>query len=237
MPSKMTTFGAVLLQRVLDGGGDALAVRLLVVDHGHRLGLDLLQDELGRRRALLVVAADGTEDELVVLAVGDRRRGGRRRHHDHAFIVVDLGGGDGRARAYVAHHEADLVVDHAVGGHRALLRFAAVIDDHGLQLLAVDAAGGVDTLDRRIHALAHHVPILGDLAGGGADHGDLDRLRVGAGRHGDTCRHAQRRDHRRETKCLVHMPAPWLLIIDIDRPGAWTGNARPRPAYSRASIH
>jgi hypothetical protein len=65
---------AGLLQVVAHVGGNALAVRLLVVQHGDLLGLELLGDELGGRGALLVVAADGAEDEVVVLAVGQRGR-------------------------------------------------------------------------------------------------------------------------------------------------------------------
>src|SRR3546814_19303024 len=55
--------------------------------------------------------------------------------HDHAFVVVDVGSGDGSARADVAHHETAFVIDDAVGGVWALLGFAAVGDDHGFELL------------------------------------------------------------------------------------------------------
>src|SRR3546814_10133363 len=80
--------------------------------------------------------------------------------HDHAFVVVYVGSGDGSARADVAHHETDFVSDDAVGGDWALLGFAAVVDDHGFELLAVDAAGGIDAFDRGVDAFAHHGAVL-----------------------------------------------------------------------------
>ncbi|KAG0735852.1 hypothetical protein G6F24_018572 [Rhizopus arrhizus] len=69
-------------------------------------------------------------------------------------------------------------VDHAVGGRHGLLGFAAVVDDHGFELLAVHAASGVDAFDSRVDAFTDHVAILGDGAGGGADNANLDGLRL-----------------------------------------------------------
>ncbi|MCY1546350.1 hypothetical protein D9M68_823420 [compost metagenome] len=175
------------------------------MQHGDLLVLDLFQDELGGRGALLVVAADGAEDELVVLAVGQGRRRGRRGHHDHAFVVVDIRGGDGGARAHVAHDETDLAVDDAVGGDRALLGLAAVVDHHGFQLLAVDAAGGIDTFDRGIDTLTDHIAILRDRAGGGTDDADLDGLRLRSRGKRQTCGDAECGDDRGQTKYWLHV--------------------------------
>src|SRR5690606_24766188 len=60
-------------------GGNALPVRLFVVQDGDQFGLDGFDDELCSGRTLLVVATNGTENEFKVFAIGDGRRGGRRR--------------------------------------------------------------------------------------------------------------------------------------------------------------
>src|SRR5690606_36695319 len=75
--------------------GDALPVGLPVVQYGDGLRLDGLDDEFGRGGALLIVAPDGAADHFIVLAVGHRRGGGRGRDHQHAFAVVNVGGGNG----------------------------------------------------------------------------------------------------------------------------------------------
>ncbi|MNQ57975.1 hypothetical protein D3C85_721620 [compost metagenome] len=231
---------AALFEVVLDRRGDALAVRLLVVQHGDLLRLDLFQDELGGGRALLVVAADGAEDELVILAVGQRRRRGRRRDHDDAFVVVDVGGGDGGARAHMAHDETDLAVDDTVGGDRPLLGFAAVVDHDGFKLLAVDAAGGVDAFHGRINPFTDHVAILSDRAGGGAYDADLDGLRVGGRAKRQTSGDPQRCDDRGQTKYWLHEWTPRMAFNRWYVDGADAGNPY-MPALSRcicrASIH
>src|SRR5690606_1786006 len=102
-------------------GGNALPVRLFVVQDGDQFGLDGFDDELCSGRTLLVVATNGTENEFKVFAIGDGRRGGRRRYHDDAFIVVYGRGGNGSARANVPYHVMDAIVHNPVGHDRPLL--------------------------------------------------------------------------------------------------------------------
>src|SRR5690606_13793304 len=172
---------ACLFEFVAHRCGDTLAVRLFVVQYGHGLGLDGVDDELCRRRALLVVTPDGAEDHVVVLAVGNRRSRGRRRNHHHTFGLVDVGGRNGGARTHVTHHVVDAVVHNAVGDDRALLGLAAVVHDDRFELLAQHAARGVDHLDGGVDAFLDHGPVLGDGAGERAGNGDLDGFGVCAG--------------------------------------------------------
>ncbi|MNJ32343.1 hypothetical protein D3C77_270060 [compost metagenome] len=85
---------ASLVQSSLDAGGDAFTVLLLVVDDGHALGFDLLDDVLGGGRALVAVQANGAHGQLVA-TLGDLGVGGGRGHHQHTFIFIDVGGGQG----------------------------------------------------------------------------------------------------------------------------------------------
>ncbi|MNC13808.1 hypothetical protein D3C76_833870 [compost metagenome] len=64
------------------------------MDDGHALGFDLLDDVLGGGRALVAVQTDGAHGQLVA-TLGDLGVGGRRGHHQHAFIFIDVGGGQG----------------------------------------------------------------------------------------------------------------------------------------------
>src|SRR5690606_13008425 len=135
---------AGLFEIGLDSRGNALAVRLLIVEHGHGLGLDLLGDEFRGGGTLLVVAADGAEDHVVVLAVGHRGRGGGRGGRDHACVVGDGRGGDRGTGAHVAHDVVDLFIDDAVGHDRTLLGLATVIDHDGFELVAQHATTSID---------------------------------------------------------------------------------------------
>ncbi|MPM88041.1 hypothetical protein SDC9_135142 [bioreactor metagenome] len=173
------------------------------MQHGNLLGLGVVDDELGSRGALLVVAADGAEDEAVVLAVGQRGRRGRGSGIHHAFVVVDGSGSNGSARADRADHIADLAVDHAVGGHRALLGFAGVVHGHQLDLLAVDAASSVGHFNSGGSTFLDHVAILGQSAGGGDHQGDLDLC---VSRCSDKCCTSQTQgcDQRTRTEGRLH---------------------------------
>ena len=153
--------------------GDAFAVLLLVVDDGQLLGLDLGGDIFAGGRALLVVGADGAEHHLVFL-LGDGGVGGRRGNHENAFVLVQLRGGLGGAGTEMADHELDFLVDDLVGDRDRLFRFAGVIHDDPFEFLAVDAALGVDLLDRHLGAHHLHVAVLRDRPGGGASEGDFD---------------------------------------------------------------
>ncbi|MNR22629.1 hypothetical protein D3C85_1395930 [compost metagenome] len=114
----------------------------------------------------------------------------------------------------MAHHETNLAVDDAVGGDRALLGFATVVDHDGFQLLAVDAASGVDALDRGIDPFTDHIAILGDRAGGGAYDADLDGLGVRGRAKRQTSCDAQRCDDRGQTKYWLH---EWTPRITFNR--------------------
>jgi hypothetical protein len=143
--------------------GEALAVGALVVDDGDLLALEVLGQVGAGHQALLVVATHDAEDVLQA-ALGDLRVGRHRRHRD-LRLVVDVGGRDRRARTPVAVHEDDLLVDHRVGHRNGLLRVAGVVADFELQLLAEDAALGVDVGDRHLGALADLVARRGVLTG------------------------------------------------------------------------
>ena len=111
---------------------------------------------------------------MVVLAIRQRRRRCGGCHHHHAFIVVDGGCSNRCTRADGADHIADLAVDHAVGGHGALLGLASVIHGHQFDLLATNTASRIGHFDSGGCAFFDHVAVLSQSAGGGDDQGDLD---------------------------------------------------------------
>src|SRR5690606_17704949 len=132
---------AVLFKGFLDLGGHARAVGLLVVQDGDLFRLELLGNVFGGEGALLVVAADGAEEEVRLDRIGDQRRRGAWGDGDDAFLFVDVDRGNGGAGAGMGHGELGAGVHHAVGGRHGLLGFAAVVDQQGLDLHALDAAG------------------------------------------------------------------------------------------------
>lgn len=71
-------------------------------------------------------------------------------------------------------HELDAVVDDFVGYGDGLFRIAGIIVFDGLELLAIDAALGVDLFDGHFRATELHVAVLGYRAGLGAGDADLD---------------------------------------------------------------
>ena len=171
---KQGHFDVGFFQLIAHRGGNALAIRLFVVQHGHFFGLGFVDDELGSRWPLLVIAANGAEDEVKILALGQCGRRGRGGNDHHAFVVVNRGGGDGSAGAHRADDVTNFVVHHPVGGHGALLGFASIIDHGGFDFFAIDAARRVDLLNSSGNAFFDHVAVLGQGAGGGNDHGDFD---------------------------------------------------------------
>ncbi len=85
------------------------------------------------------------------------------------------------------HHA---VIGELVGHRHRLFRVAGVVAHLELQLLAKDAAGGIDVIDRLLGAQLHLRAERGVLAGDRAGGGDLDlRLR---GRRGQQACHSQR---------------------------------------------
>ncbi|MCY1294298.1 hypothetical protein D9M69_416600 [compost metagenome] len=164
---------AFAFQGLLDRGGDAFTVLLLVVDHGDVGRLDHISDEVAGGRALHAVQADGAEHQFVATA-GDVRAGGGGGDHQDAVVLIDVGSRLGGAGAQVADHELDLVVDDLVGHGNGLLRIAGIVVDHAFELLAVHAAGLVDLLDGHLGADELHLTILRDGTGGRAGQSDLD---------------------------------------------------------------
>ena len=84
----------------------------------------------------------------------------------------------------------------AVGDGDGFLRIAAVVLDRELELLAHDAAGGVDVGDRLLGAGLHLRAERGVVAGHRAGGGDLDVRPGGAGQRERECRASQ--------QCFLH---------------------------------
>ncbi|MNT11447.1 hypothetical protein D3C72_1463290 [compost metagenome] len=182
-------------QVLLHRAGDALAVRLLVVQHGDLLRLDLADDVLGGGRALLVVAANGAEDELALLGLGQLRRGGRRRDHHDAFVFVDIRCRNRRAGAHVANHEANVLAHDLVGHRHGLLGLAGVVHHHHFELVAAGAASCVDLFDGGQRTGLDHVAILRHRATHRAGNGDLHGFGIGSDANGG--QHGGQRDGRK----------------------------------------
>ena len=156
----------------------APALAEVVVDEDHRdrlrlqIGRDVARDLRHRGR----LREAGAKDERVAL-LGDRRRLAAGEVGD--LGALGLGHADhDRARERRADYREHVVVDgllrEALGDAGVRLR----VGHQRLDLLAEDAAGGVDLLHRELDA------VLRVGAGGRAgarqllQHGDLDRLRV-----------------------------------------------------------
>ena len=77
----------------------------------------------------------------------------------------------------MADHRDHLRVDQAVGYALRLLGIAGVVACDDLDQRAVDAAGGVDRVHRRLGAAGKLLAELGDRAGHRTGHADLDRVR------------------------------------------------------------
>ncbi|MCY1303780.1 hypothetical protein D9M68_747770 [compost metagenome] len=135
---------AALGQLRLGGVGQALTVGVLVVDDGDLGGLEFVDDVVAGDDALLVVTAAHAE-HAGEAALGHHGVGGAGGDGDDAGFVVDLGRRDGGGGAEVPDHADGLVlVDQAVGDGHGLFRLAGIVCFHQRDLLAVDAAGGVD---------------------------------------------------------------------------------------------
>ncbi len=133
------------------GVGEAFAVGRLVVDDSDPFALELVASELGPQEALVVVAAAGAE-RVPQIAVGDLRTGRRGGDKQDAVLGIDIGGRDRHARVEVADDELDAVSDEFVGDRNALLRIGHVVALLERDLLAEDAAGFVDVVDRLLRA-------------------------------------------------------------------------------------
>ena len=104
-----------------------------------------------------------------------------RRDLEDAVLLVDLGGRHGDAGIEVADDELHAVADELVGDRHALLRIGHVVAELDGDLLADDAAGRVDVLDRLLGAVLELRAEGGVRAGDRAGDADLDLGLRGAG--------------------------------------------------------
>ncbi len=155
------------------GVGEPLAVGGLVVDDGDLLVLEIAERQIGPQLALLVVAAAGAEG-VPQLAVGDLGIGRRGGDEQDVVVGIDFGGGDGDAGVEVADDELDAVADELVGDRDALLGIGDVVARLDLDLLAENAAGGVDVGGGLIDPLGQLRAERGVGAGDRAGDADLD---------------------------------------------------------------
>src|SRR5690606_18869112 len=167
-------FSTALGEVVANLRRDARAIGLLVVQNGDGLGLEVLDDVVGGKRALLVVAAYGAEEVMRLDGVGNQRRRGPRGNGDDAFLLVHVHGGHRGAGAGVGNGELGAGIDDAVGGRYGLLGFAAVINKQWLELLALDAARIVDGFDGCQRTGLDLVTVLGGRARHGPRDADFD---------------------------------------------------------------
>lgn len=195
---------ALVFERLLDGGGDAFTVLLLVVDDRDVLRLDVVGNEVAGGRALQAVQADGAEDQLVTARsdLGAGRGGG---DHQDAFVLVDIGRRLRGAGTQVADHELHAVVDDLVCHRDGLLRVTGVVVANAFQLLAVHPAGLVDLLDGHLGTDELHVAILSDRTRHRAGQGDADGIR-GERVAGGTAQAMAKNSFDR--RCLFFISAP-----------------------------
>ena len=93
----------------------------------------------------------------------------------------------------MAGHELDALRHHLVGNGHGLLRIAGIVADFKHELLAIDAAGGVDIGHCHFGAVLHLLAEGRILAGDRAGHGDRD---IGQGRRGGQGRREAQGDAR-----------------------------------------
>ena len=177
---------AVLGERIHGGVGETLPVGGLVMKDGDLLALHVVGDVLGRNGALLVVAAAGAE-HVPLASFGQLRIGGRRGDHQHVVVEVDVRGRDRHARVEVADHPLDAVADELVGDRHALLGIGNVVADLEGDLLAQNAALGVDVFHRLLGALLQLRPEGRVGAGDGTGDAELD-VGMSRAREGQTSR-------------------------------------------------
>ena len=96
--------------------------------------------------------------------LGQLRVGRCRGDLQYVLLFVYLGRRNRGARAKVAGDEYHALAGKLVGDRHGLLRVARVVSDGKLELLAEDATGGVNVLDRHFGATPHLLPERGVLA-------------------------------------------------------------------------
>ncbi len=157
---------AELGERVGEILGETLRVGLALVDQD-RDPLDaeaVLVFRVGgeARHHVALKWIDEAHAEHVVADLGHLGVGRRRRDHRRLVLLRDLPACDRERRGDLADHRQHLVLrDEARDGGADLGRLALVVVADELDLLALDAAGGVDFLD------GHGEPVVRGLAEGG----------------------------------------------------------------------
>ena len=193
---------AALVELLLELVGQALAVLALVLDDGDLVAELVVDDVVGGVGALDVVAAAGAEDVVEAL-LGELRVGRGRGDLQHALVVVHARRRDRARRAEVPVDEHHALVDELVGHRHRLLRVAGVVTDLDLELLAADAALGVQVLRRQLgaalHLLAEDGVLPGDRAGDGDGH-------VGVGDGGEGHRAGGAQEQRLQGTHLSFLP-------------------------------
>ena len=180
---------AELGELVLEGGGQADAVGLLVVDDVGLLGLHLLPRVLAVEGALHLVGGRGAEvggelaDALVllpVLALGEVGCGVRRGDQREVVLLGDLLHGLGDTGVERADDAEDVLVAGELGGVLlADVGQGLVVEGFELEGDAVDFAGFVGVVDGELGGVADAQAEGGELPGGGGVEADDDG-RLGA---------------------------------------------------------
>ena len=128
-------------------------------------------------------------------------------------------------------HENDVLVNHVVRDRDRLLRVAGIVADLELDLLAIDAALGVQVLDRHLGAALHLIAENGILAGHRSGRRDHHIGVRGRGRNAEPGHSAEQ--HRRQSLHALHSPKDCVISA---RPRAIAGRLRPSYAIVAASI-
>ena len=177
------------------------------MDHGDLLALQVVASVLGPELTLLVIATAGAE-HVPEVAVGDLRVGRRGGDHQNAVVGIDFRGRDRHARVEVTDHELHAVADELVRHRNALLRIRNVVALLERDLLAENAAGGVDVVNSLLSAVGQLSAESGVRAGDRSGDAELD-LGVGSARKRQR---GGKRDARQQV--FIHTDTPFTL-------GAW----------------
>ncbi len=168
--------GGLRLERI----GETHAIGAGIVQHEHRLHLELVRHEIGHVGALEGIGGAGAEVDRLAgrpvhrgeLRIGQVGVGGTRRHRGEVALAEQR-----RHRlAAAARHRADRgdhrgVDDHLARVGRRLRGIVlaggrgAVVQDQRADLVAADAALGVGFLDRELRAVQDVRRVLGRRAG------------------------------------------------------------------------
>src|SRR5712692_6444942 len=206
-------FHAAPLQRRLDAVEAGATERVVLIEDGDLLDLEVFGEVLDPGLGLGGVARADIDDVLE-LGIAQEAGAGERTGERHPG-----GAGDRHRRVRggrsdgADQREHPLLLDQLLGRDDRAVGLIPVVDAHQLELAAVDAAPGVDFLERRQDAGAHALP---ERRGGPFEHG---RLAEQDGIGGDAVI-GRRRGRRHECKraCRQHGRAPKRLEHD-DLPG------------------